>query len=311
MAETARERETGRREHAGAGLVVGTASAAAVLAGACLALCALTGSPWPAAALPVLGAALAVLPLGVVATAVAASPMVAATVVVALACTARGDLEAAAGLGSSLALGLLVGLGVVTQRRRAASDLEAALQLADAVSVVDETTGCYNANGLDLLARHVLGSARRSSGAMHASLVQLGDLEPVSDLGGARAVAEVVGGVADALRASTRGADVVGRWADDLFVVLGPGTGTTPAELERRLRVRLLGSPDAPLVRWACSLTVGSGLLEPWDSGGLAELVARAEQDLALRRALRAPSAAEPVRPRPARRPEDHPGPIG
>lgn len=308
VAETTQRRTSTR---ATAGLVVGTWGGSAAAAGTALGLCAATGSPWPAAALPVLGGALAVAPLSGLATAAAAAPLAGATVVVALAAIGSGDLEAAAGLGAALVVGALVAVVVLLVRRRTASQLEAALQLADAVSVVDESTGCYNANGLDLLARHVLGAARRSSGAMHASLVQLGDLEPVRELGGPEAVAEVVGGVADALRSSTRGADVVGRWADDLFVVLGPGTGTTPAELERRLRVRLLGSPDAPLVRWACSLTVGSGLLEPWDSGGLAELVGRAEQDLALRRALRAPSAVEPVRSRPSRRSEDQPGSIG
>lgn len=308
VAETAQRRTSTRMT---AGLVVGTWGGSAAAAGTGLAVCAATGSPWPAAVLPVLGGALAVVPLSGAATAVAAAPLAAATIAVALAAVGRGDLESAAGLGVALVVGALVALAVVVTRRRAAGELEAALQLADAVSVVDESTGCYNANGLDLLARHVLGAARRTSGAMHASLVQLGDLEPVRELGGPEAVAEVVGGVADALRSSTRGADVVGRWADDLFVVLGPGTGTTPAELERRLRVRLLGSPDAPLVRWACSLTVGSGLLEPWDSGGLAELVSRAEQDLALRRALRAPSAVEPVRSRPSRRSEDQPGSLG
>ncbi len=294
----------------GPGYAVGTWGASAAVAGSVLGLCAATGSAWPAAALPVAGGALAAMPLGVAVTVVGAVPLAAAAAAVALTALARGDLESAAGIGAVALLGLVAGALVVVQRRRAAAELEAALQLADAVSVVDETTGCYNANGLDLLARHVLGSARRTSGAMHASLVQLGDLEPVSELGGPQAVAEVVGGVADALRGSTRGADIVGRWADDLFVVLGPGTGTTPAELERRLRVRLLGTPDAPLVRWACSLTVGSGILEPWDSGGLAELVSRAEQDLALRRALRAPSAAEPVRPQPVPRSEDSPGPV-
>ncbi|PWJ54004.1 GGDEF domain-containing protein, diguanylate cyclase (c-di-GMP synthetase) or its enzymatically inactive variants [Quadrisphaera granulorum] len=308
VAETA-QRRTGTR--ATVGTVVGTWGASAGVAGSFLVLCAATDSSWPAAALPALIAAVALVPLSGTATALAVAPLVAATIAVALSSIGRGELVAAAGLGAAVLLGVLVAVVVVIFRHRAIAELDAARQLADAVSVVDEATGCYNANGLDLLARHVLGAARRSSGAMHASLVQLGDLEPVRELGGPQAVAEVIGGVADALRASTRGADVVGRWGEDLFVVLGPGTGTTPAELERRLRVRLLGSPDAPLVRWACSLTVGSGLLEPWDSGGLAELVSRAEQDLALRRALRAPSAVEPARQRPSRRSEDQPGSIG
>ena len=37
-------------------------------------------------------------------------------------------------------------------------------------------------------------------------------------------------------------------------------------------------------------MVVGVGQLQPWDSGGIPEIVARADEDLGLRRALRAPS---------------------
>lgn len=276
-----------------------------LVGGGVLTACAEASTPWPAVLLPVAATALAALPLSALVLCCSVVPLLTAALAAA---AVSGD---AAALVVTAAAAVLAAASVVLwhrQRTDAEERIATAHQLVAAVSVVDEITGCYNAGGLDLLARHVLGAVRRSSGAMHASLVQVGDLDAVAAAGGEDAVTEVACGVADALRASTRGADVVGRWSEDVFVVLGPGTGTTPAEMERRLRARVLGRDGT--ARWSTTLTVGSALLEPWDAGGLAELVARAEQDLALRRALRAPSAVEPEHAAPAaprQRPEGQP----
>ena len=282
-----------------------------LVGGGVLTACSATSSPWPAVLLPAAATALAALPLSSLVLVCSVVPLLTAAVAAA---AVSGDAVAVVVTTAATLVAALSTAVWHRQRRLAEERVASARQLAAAVSVVDEVTGCYNAGGLDLLARHVLGAVRRSSGAMHASLVEVGDLAAVAAAGGEDAVTEVVCAVADALRGSTRGADVVGRWSPDVFVVLGPGTGTTPAEMERRLRARILGREDGSAARWACPLTVGSALLEPWDAGGLAELVARAEQDLALRRALRAPSAVEPQHAapggpgRPGPRPEGRPG---
>jgi len=266
------------------------------LAALAVAACVTTSSLWPAVLLPLVGVALggAALPrAGALASAVALAAGVVAAV--ALLGPDAGPLAVTALLASAT-VGAATAVAWSAQRREADAALVASRQVAQAVSVIDEATGCVNPHGLDLIARHVLGLVRRHSWAMHASMVRVGDLDVVEDLGGSEAVDRVTGLLADALRASTRGADVVCRWAPDVFLVVGPGTGMPPVELERRLRARVLGESGLPAARWACPVTVGSSLLEPWDTGGLDVLLSRAEEDLGLRRALREPSTAAPER---------------
>jgi GGDEF domain-containing protein len=169
-----------------------------------------------------------------------------------------------------------------------------AREKARVLSVRDELTGCLNARGLGLLGEQILATVRRQGDSMHACVVEVGGLESVVGVTGELGRQEVLVAVADALRAGTRGTDVVARWDETTFVVLGPGSGTSPAELERRLRVHLVAAPPAPLHLWPCRVAVGAAVLEPWDSGDVPHLVDSARTDLGLRAALRAPSAPEP-----------------
>ncbi|SDQ05033.1 diguanylate cyclase (GGDEF) domain-containing protein [Quadrisphaera sp. DSM 44207] len=272
----------------------GPVAAAAALSGAVVLAALVTGSAEPVVVLPVAAAALGGLRAGVPWAASAAGLLV---VGAGTALAVAGTAVAAACAAPALLLGLAVAVAWAWQRRLAEEDLASAQLVTEAVSVVDDVTGCYNANGLDLLSRHLLSSVRRATGAMHAALVEVGDLAAIQDVAGPAAVDEALCAVADALRTVTRGADVVGRWTQDVFAVVGPGTGTSPAELERRVRACLQRAAAASSGAWPSTVTVGAALLEPWDAGGLEVLVARAGEDLALRRALRSPSAREPQAP--------------
>jgi len=85
---------------------------------------------------------------------------------------------------------------------------------------------------------------------------------------------------------------VVARWSADEFVVLGPGTGTSPLEMERRVRKRLAAACPVPADVWSPRVSVGSSTLVPWDDGDLEDLTRRADEDMHLRRALRRRSRA-------------------
>lgn len=162
-------------------------------------------------------------------------------------------------------------------------------------TVRDELTGCLDERGLELLGEQVLAAVRRSGDAMYAAVVEVADLDGLRHHVGRETVDDVLVAVADGLRAGTRSTDVVARWGADEFVVVGPGSGCGSAELERRVRVHLSDAPPVPRAPWGFRVTVGAGTLQPWDSGGLAQLVDLARSDLSLRRALRGPSAPEPV----------------
>jgi diguanylate cyclase (GGDEF)-like protein len=198
-------------------------------------------------------------------------------------------------LGATAAAGLLGWWG---DRRHAllGSRLEQACRRQDAVSMHDDLTGCANHAGLLLLGDHLLHGVRRRGEAMHALVVDVDGLGRVNERLGRPAGDEVLVAVADALRAGTRGTDVVARGPQDEFAVLGPGAGVSPGELERRVRAHLVESPPAPLDVWPCRVTAGLAVLEPWDGGDVTDLLGKAREDLSLRSSLRAPSAPEPLR---------------
>ncbi|HEX3003228.1 MAG TPA: diguanylate cyclase, partial [Angustibacter sp.] len=108
---------------------------------------------------------------------------------------------------------------------------------------------------------------------------------------------EILLTVAEALSRSTRATDAVARWGDDEFVVVGPGTGLAPLEMERRVRARCLESSPLPREQWAARISAGGAVLEPWDDGDVSTLLHQADREMQLRRALRREAAAPPYRP--------------
>ena len=213
----------------------------------------------------------------------------------------HGAAVVAAVLVAALALGALAAaLTVAVRSWRAAEDsvarLRAELDAARDESVKDPVTDLLNRRGLLLLGHQVLESARRSGGAVHACVV---DVSPGVVLGALAARPDDLRAhyeqewraVATALRAATRTSDVVAREDEGRFLVLGPGAGLHAQELERRVRVGLAqqrpGAPEALASAPRTAVEVGAAVLAPWDEGGVGDLLVRAEQSLAQRRALR------------------------
>ena len=271
-----------------------TAASLAALAVGMGALSWWTGSAWAAVLVPVTVAATCLLgprrrllawslaPVVVVACAALAGQWVAA---VWLVCATA----AATGLSH-----------VVGQRLEAAERARVlAEDRAAALTVRDELTGCVNLRGLHLLGAQMLHDVRRRGDALHACVIRVQRLDVVDAELGREAADEVLLVVAEALRAHTRGTDVVAGGPRGEFRLLGPGSGVTVGETERRLRGYVLDHMPVPLHVWPCMVVIGTASLEPWDDGDLSDLLRRAEEDLSLRVAMHAPSVPEP----PLRRP--------
>jgi diguanylate cyclase (GGDEF)-like protein len=119
---------------------------------------------------------------------------------------------------------------------------------------------------------------------------------------------DVLRAVATALTTSTRATDVVARWGDEEFVVVGPGTGIAPLELERRVRAGCLELAPVPREIWPARISAGGAVLEPWNEGNIESLLREADREMRLRRTLRRESAIpayEPVRHDPSPKPPE------
>lgn len=159
-------------------------------------------------------------------------------------------------------------------------------------AVRDPLTGVANRKGFELIARPMIDLARRQGHAVHCLVVDVDTLRGFKETHGVREGDEVLLAVAEALHGATRTTDVVARWGGDEFVLLGPGTGTSPLEMERRIRAHLATAVNLPRSSWQGRVSAGSATLVPWDADDLDGLLNRAEQDLTLRRSLKRRAAA-------------------
>lgn len=220
--------------------------------------------------------------------------------VVVLGCAALADqwvalLWLASATAAATALSYVVGQRLDrTERARVLAE-----DRSEALTVRDELTGCVNQRGLHLLGEQVLHDVRRRGDALHGAVIRVQGLDAVERQLGREAADEVLLVVAEALRAGTRGTDVVASGPRGDFRVLGPGVGVSAGETERRLRSYVLDRLPVPSPVWPCLVGIGTSSLEPWDDGDLVDLMRRAEDDFSLRVAMRAPSVPEP----PLRRP--------
>jgi diguanylate cyclase (GGDEF)-like protein len=266
-------------------------AAALVLTGAATTLRMITtGATWTGLELPLVVLVAAALPrLYAVVTgcAVLATAGLGAVVV-----AGRGAGTTAELLGTVLPLvALPAGAGVALAWRRRvdllASRLIAAQEAASTDSVRDQLTGAVNRRGLDMVAAPMVENARRQGEAAHCLFVDVDGFRDVNERHGTPAGDEVLRALTAALVAAVRTTDVVARWTGDEFVVVGPGTGTSPLELERRVHASLTEAPPLPPELWTPRVSIGSATLVPWDEGDLGSLLRRAEQDMRLRRSLR------------------------
>lgn len=163
------------------------------------------------------------------------------------------------------------------------AELEQALgQLRDAqetlrnLSLTDDLTGLYNRRGFFAFANQHLKTARRAGCGVSLVYADMDGLKAINDTHGHDEGSKALGRVADVLRRTFRGSDIVARIGGDEFVVLeaAAGAGGGVERLRENLR-RHNAETSGP---YELSLSVGVFRCGPGDDPNVEEMLARADE---------------------------------
>jgi diguanylate cyclase (GGDEF)-like protein len=194
-----------------------------------------------------------------------------------------GRLHWLLGMVGATLLGAVLG----GMRRSGLDRMAVLVRQAERAAVEDDLTGLLNRRGLTLVGQQVVASARRAGNAVHCVFVDVDGLKEVNDRDGHLAGDRVLLAVAEAIRMSVRSGDAVARWGGDEFCIIGPGPGTAPIELEKRIVQRVNELPPEDVPGWLPRVSAGSAMLAPWDDGDLSALFDQADREMYRRRSLR------------------------
>ncbi len=197
---------------------------------------------------------------------------------------------------AAMAAATVVGLAIHVSRRSSIEHADEAIGRAERAATEDALTGLLNRRGLALLGNEIVGVAQRTGEAAHCTFLDIDGLTAVNATLGRSEGDNLILSVAEGLRASVRGTDVVARWGGDQFVVVGLGSGTPLKDLDARVRGYLSTSfPDDPAVA-GVHLSTGRSVLAPWDLGGLSAMLEDADRDMHDRRVARGHHSLVPFR---------------
>lgn len=160
----------------------------------------------------------------------------------------------------------------ITERKRLERRLES-------LSFEDELTHLYNRRGFLMFASQHLKLAQRSGQSLVLVSVDLDGLKCINDhfghANGDRAIIEL----ANALRASFRDSDVIGRMGGDEFVVMALESDQKGAELAlERLAMRIAGRNAHGDLPWTLSASIGWMRIDSAQGFTLTEMLARADE---------------------------------
>jgi len=176
------------------------------------------------------------------------------------------------GVGASAAL--------LVARRSSAMALAVASVETEGLAMRDHATGLLNRHGLEAAAEQFTGLANRGGQPVFAIFIDVVGLKAVNDRFGHAAGDLVILRSAQAIRAASRGADLVARWGGDEFLVVGIGPEPNGLDFADRIAacLDLHGLENA----WQGGLSVGTA----GDAGGELLMVI-AEADVAMYTARR------------------------
>lgn len=180
----------------------------------------------------------------------------------------------------NLAVGQVIYVLVLVAVSRMRSDYytsQAMVEVMHQVASTDPLTGLLNRRSMadHLAANHAL--VERGQQPMSVILIDVDHFKQINDLAGHAAGDEVLVTLSTLLRTHSRGADRVGRWGGEEFLVLAPATTLDHArDLAERLRLETAGAAWNHGLR----VTISLGVAEAQLSDTVDSLVKRADRAL-------------------------------
>ena len=180
---------------------------------------------------------------------------------------------------------LLIGAVLLRLRLIGIDELGAATNRQRELATRDALTGVLNRRGVEEQAPSLMALASRQKDVVFAKFVDVDGLKAANDRFGHDFGDEVIRATGEALKASVRAGDLVGRWGGDEFIVVGVGQPLLPETLAERLRAHL-SQTGIDLDRWPAALSIGTATA-PAEEADFDDLITRADADMYARRRAR------------------------
>ena len=157
------------------------------------------------------------------------------------------------------------------------SELEASIQGAILLSMTDQLTQLANRLQLDQVLDQQVKCANRYGALFSIILLDMDYFKCINDTHGHLVGDKVLVQVAQTIMANTRGADIVGRWGGEEFLIIAPNTATSSAALLAEKLRRTLECIELP---FAGRITASFGVTGFLQGDDPETLVARADAAL-------------------------------
>jgi diguanylate cyclase (GGDEF)-like protein len=201
--------------------------------------------------------------------------------------------------GFSLAFGAMsclaiVALAVVVINRYHRTLIRAATR--------DHVTGAYNRQAFEPMASDAISTAQRSGEPLSVVLFDLDDFKRYNDTHGHNAGDAALREVARVAMTVVRRSDVVGRWGGDEFLLLLPSCEATAADRIARTLAAAVLTDDPQAAGMPAGISISTGVAELRRTDRMADLVARADEEMYRRRRATRAASQRPATQAPGRR---------
>lgn len=180
---------------------------------------------------------------------------------------------------------VVIGMALLWLRLRGISEMGELTDRIESMATEDQLTGLLNRRGIERNVPGLVAMADRHDQQVFAVFLDIVELKHANDTHGHDFGDRVITEVADALTASVRSGDILGRWGGDEFLVLGIGQPQDPDALAKRVR-ESIRQKKAAFGVWPLEVSVGSAIVGE-EHPDVDALIRRADHDMYSRRQTR------------------------